>query len=86
MSHTAPDSPIERKPEEGDDDLPIVLFTEDVAQVLRRSRRTTERLIRANKVPGRIDLPGRPSFSRDAFLDGLRARTLACDGGGRSSR
>jgi hypothetical protein len=58
------------------DDLPLVLFVEDWAVLLRCSTRTVERMRR--ELPDPLPLKGRPRWSRDAVLAWLA--------GGRSRR
>ena len=59
--------------EPADSPLPPLLYKEDLAQVLRRSERSIERLDRAGRLPERLPLPGRPSWSRDSVLSWLSA-------------
>ena len=52
------------------DDLPLVLFLDDLAtDVLRCSRRTAERLHAARQLPPELPIPGRPRWSREVILD-----------------
>ncbi len=55
-----------------DDQLPLVLFLDDLAeQVLRCSRKTAERLRKAGQLPTELPIDGRPRWSRDVVLDWL---------------
>lgn len=49
-------------------DLPLVLFEDDFAAVLRCSTRKVQRLKRARVLPGQLQIPGRPRWARDEVL------------------
>jgi hypothetical protein len=51
-----------------DDDLPLVLYQEDLAGVLRCSVRNVQRLQRARELPDPLPIPGRPRWSRQVIL------------------
>lgn len=48
--------------------LPLVLMLADLAELLRCSRRTVERLHRAGRLPEPLAIPGRPRWSRADVL------------------
>ena len=49
-------------------DLPLVLFEDDFADVLRCSVRKVQRLKRAKSLPDQLPIPGRPRWARDNVL------------------
>lgn len=58
-------------------DLPLVLFIEDIASdVLRCSVRTLERLRRAKQLPEPLPIPGRPRWARQVILDWVSSGSL----------
>ena len=52
-------------------ELPLILFKKDLAQVMRCSERTVERYRRARKLPEPLPIPGRDRWSRDTVLTWL---------------
>jgi hypothetical protein len=53
--------------------LPLILYIHDIAAVLRRSRRSVERLRHSKRLPDELHIPGRPCWSRDDFLAWLNS-------------
>jgi len=59
------------------DELPLVLTIGELAKLLHCSRRTVQRLDRANQLPTKLDLPGRPRWTKAtilAWLDNVPTR------------
>ena len=48
--------------------LPLILYTEDLAVLARRSRRAIDRLKRAKQLPDPLPIPGRPCWAREDIL------------------
>lgn len=51
-----------------DDDLPRILFEDDLAALLRESRRTIERRRRAGELPEPLPISGRPRWAREVVI------------------
>ena len=56
-------------------ELPLVLFEQDFAQILRCSVRKVQRLKRARELPEPLPIPGRPRWARDEALRWLAGST-----------
>ncbi len=57
------------------DELPLVLFEHDFADVLRTSVRTIQRMKRARSLPAPLPIAGRPRWARDEVLRWLAGGT-----------